>query len=81
MLGLVLPAGDTRHGFFPSSSSRPTAAFDHGAPTTVLVRTGPRYYRVPVRLASARVIEGSIVSRARFPRGIPTVPGVSFVRH
>lgn len=32
------------------------------------VGTGP-CYRVPMRLASARVIKGSIVTRARFPEG------------
>ena len=36
--------------------------------TTVAVRTGP-CYRVAMRLASGRVVKGSIVTRARFPEG------------
>ena len=42
---------------------------DRGAPlTTVAVRTVP-CYRAAMRLASARVVKGSIVTRARFPEG------------
>ena len=36
--------------------------------TTVAVRTVP-CYRVAMRLAGARVVKGSIVTRARFPEG------------
>ena len=69
-LDLALSADDTHHGFFRlvNPSPQPAVTADEGSPTTVAVRTVP-CYRVAMRLASARVVKGSIVTRARFPEG------------
>ena len=49
-------------------SPQPAVTADEASPTTVAVRTVP-CYRVAMRLASARVVKGAIVTRARFPEG------------